>query len=81
MYGICRVLEPGMVITVEPGCYFGRYLLEPAMLEPDTAPYFIKSRIESMLVRHNSSTISFRCCPHCRHLVSIQHDGVPFDQL
>ena len=36
---VCRKLEEGMVITVEPGCYFGASLLEPALKDPAKAQY------------------------------------------
>eukprot|EP00884_Botryococcus_braunii_P000767 jgi/Botrbrau1/10691/Bobra.139_2s0021.1 len=44
-----RVLEPGMIITVEPGCYFNRHLLEPALEDPDLSDFFIKDRIKPLL--------------------------------
>ncbi|KAK3281974.1 hypothetical protein CYMTET_10270 [Cymbomonas tetramitiformis] len=36
-----RVLEEGMVITVEPGCYFNKYLLHKAEADPVIAQFFI----------------------------------------
>jgi len=40
-----------MVLTVEPGCYFNEYLLQPALDDPKTAQYLVRDRIESLLVR------------------------------
>ena len=34
-----RVLEEGMYITVEPGCYFGDYLLDAALADPARARF------------------------------------------
>ncbi|KAK9815595.1 hypothetical protein WJX72_006529 [[Myrmecia] bisecta] len=44
-----RVLEEGMVITVEPGCYFNAYLLEPAFSDPVQSKYLHKSRIKQFM--------------------------------
>jgi len=44
-----RVLEPGMVITVEPGCYFNPFLLNPAFTNPAQAKYLNKSRLQSYM--------------------------------
>jgi len=41
-----RTLLEGMVITVEPGVYFGDALLEAAYNNPDQAQYMNKERIE-----------------------------------
>ena len=34
-----RILEPGMVITIEPGCYFIPALLEPALQDAQLKAY------------------------------------------
>lgn len=44
-----RVLEEGMVITVEPGCYFNPFLLNPAFNNPAQAKYLIKSRLQTFM--------------------------------
>jgi Xaa-Pro dipeptidase len=41
-----RRLEPGFVVTVEPGCYFVSQLLEPALLDPETAKYINRSVLD-----------------------------------
>lgn len=40
-----RVLQEGMFVTVEPGCYFIDATLIPAMLNPDTSSFFNKQLI------------------------------------
>ncbi len=47
----CRVLEENMVITVEPGCYFNRFLLEPAFQDPQLAKFLRPERISQFWVR------------------------------
>ena len=44
-----RTLEPGMVITIEPGCYFIPALLNPAMEDPAVKPYLNASLLRTML--------------------------------
>src|SRR4051794_23164419 len=40
-----RTLEEGMVITVEPGCYFIEALLVPALQDPDKRAFFVESAL------------------------------------
>lgn len=47
---VCRIMEEGMVVTVEPGCYFNAFLLEPALSNPAQAKYLSKERLWSCLV-------------------------------
>eukprot|EP01094_Clydonella_sp_ATCC50884_P027362 TRINITY_DN7832_c1_g1_i1.p1 TRINITY_DN7832_c1_g1~~TRINITY_DN7832_c1_g1_i1.p1 ORF type:complete len:536 (-),score=190.51 TRINITY_DN7832_c1_g1_i1:118-1659(-) len=41
-----RTMAPGMVVTVEPGCYFIDAVLVPAMEDPSTSKFFVKEKIE-----------------------------------
>jgi Xaa-Pro dipeptidase len=40
-----RVLEEGMAITIEPGCYFVEYLLEKSFNDPNVACYLNKAKV------------------------------------
>lgn len=44
-----RDLEPGMVITVEPGLYFIEALLKPALSNPETKEFLNAAKIEPLL--------------------------------
>lgn len=44
-----RELEPGMVVTIEPGLYFIPALLIPAFSDPALAPHLVRERIEPLL--------------------------------
>lgn len=43
-----RELEPGMVITIEPGIYFIPALLKPALVNKEQAPFLNAKKIESL---------------------------------
>lgn len=45
----CRVLEENMVVTVEPGCYFNPFLLQPAFEDLQQSPFLNKRRLEASL--------------------------------
>ncbi|MEX1269858.1 MAG: aminopeptidase P family protein [Balneolaceae bacterium] len=44
-----RELQPGMVITIEPGLYFIPALLKPALEDSEKTPFLNKKKIESLL--------------------------------
>ncbi|KAL5984962.1 hypothetical protein ACLOJK_038799 [Asimina triloba] len=60
-----RELKEGMVITVQPGCYFNDVLLTPAMENPKTSKFFNRDSIERFRnfggVRIESDVVSFMC--------------------
>ena len=35
-----------------PGCYFGAYLMQPALNNPTTAPFLVRERLEPLIVCH-----------------------------
>lgn len=41
-----RILEEGMVVTVEPGCYFIEALLVPALEDPAQRNFFVEPALE-----------------------------------
>jgi len=42
-----RALEEGMVITVEPGCYFNRYLLNKAFSDDNISEFLNREKLEA----------------------------------
>lgn len=44
-----RELQPGMVITIEPGIYFVPALLKPAIEDPEKSRFLNKKKIETLL--------------------------------
>lgn len=44
-----RKLEEGMVITVEPGCYFNPALLEPAYEDPARAQFLVREALAAFM--------------------------------
>lgn len=44
-----RALAPNMCVTVEPGCYFNSFLLEPAMADPATAHLFVQEKVKRFM--------------------------------
>jgi len=71
-----RVLQEGMVITVEPGIYFNRFLLDPALEDPALQEFFIKDRILSFMsiggVRHEDCVVV--TADGCRSLSNVPRE-------
>ncbi|KAG7805892.1 hypothetical protein KL921_005205 [Ogataea angusta] len=44
-----RKLEPGMVVTNEPGIYFSPLLMEPALKNPDTSKYICQEAVDKYM--------------------------------
>lgn len=65
-----RALEAGMVITVEPGCYFNEFTLRPALADASVAHLLVPERIEPFMVRawggrQGVCNLSSRSCSGC----------------
>ncbi len=44
-----RTLQPGMVLTIEPGLYFVPALLEPALEDDTVSSYLNESKLRDMM--------------------------------
>ncbi|GAU11782.1 hypothetical protein TSUD_75330 [Trifolium subterraneum] len=84
-----RRLQEGMVITVEPGCYFIEALLLPAMNNPETSKYFNKEvitrfigfggvRIESDVLVTAAGCYNMTNCPRKIHEIEAVMAGAPW---
>uniref|UniRef100_A0A7S3C2Y5 Peptidase M24 domain-containing protein n=1 Tax=Haptolina ericina TaxID=156174 RepID=A0A7S3C2Y5_9EUKA len=69
-----RILEEGMVLTVEPGCYFIEALLQPALADPAKAKFFNQPvlnrfrgrggvRLEDVVVVTATGVENYTLCP------------------
>ncbi|KAL5052740.1 hypothetical protein RYX36_033422 [Vicia faba] len=84
-----RKLQEGMVITVEPGCYFIEALLLPAMNNPETSKFFNKEvinrfigfggvRIESDLLVTATGCYNMTKCPRKIQEIEAVMAGAPW---
>jgi hypothetical protein len=39
-------MEAGMVVTVEPGCYFNSFLIDSALADPELSRFLVADRLE-----------------------------------
>ena len=82
-----RLLEPGMLITVEPGCYFIDALIDPALDNEKTAKYFNRQvlqrfrrfggvRIEDVvLMTEDQGLCNLTLCPRTVHEIESTMKG------
>lgn len=84
-----RVLQEGMVITVEPGCYFIDALLLPAMKNPEISKFFNQEvisrftgfggvRIESDVLVTAAGCYNMTKCPREIHEIEAAMAGGPW---
>ena len=77
-----RILQSGMVLTVEPGCYFIDHLLDGALNDPILSQYLNRSvvedyrgyggvRLEDMVVITETGCINMTVCP--RTISEVEH--------
>jgi len=45
-----RVLEEGMAITIEPGCYFIDFLIEKSLNDPEIACYLNNEKVFNLFI-------------------------------
>jgi Xaa-Pro dipeptidase len=81
-----RVLEPNMVLTNEPGCYFIDFLLDQALANPDQARHMNAEilarfrgtggvRLEDVVVVTESGVTNFTQCPRTPEEVESVRSG------
>ena len=69
-----RVLQAGMCLTVEPGCYFIEALLRPALEDAKTARFFVPEvlarfrgsggvRLEDVVAVTEEGIVNYTLCP------------------
>ncbi|RYH31821.1 M24 family metallopeptidase [archaeon] len=83
-----RILEEGMVLTNEPGCYFVNFLLDTALANPAQAKYinaavvdrfrgFGGVRIEDVVLVSSTGPVTLSTCPRTVNEVeSVLNGGV-----
>jgi len=83
-----RILQEGMVLTVEPGCYFIDLLLDMALMNPKQSPFIVLERLkdfrglggirleDGMLVT-NEGCENLTVCPRAiPEVLDVMHGGV-----
>jgi len=84
-----RILEAGMVLTNEPGCYFIKYLFEEALNDPIKSPFINRSvlqrfenfggvRLEDVVLVTDSGAENLTICPRTVEEVEGVIAGAPW---